>query len=276
MKLLTLLSLSGFLTATTHGALIVSYAENAGDFHTKLSGTNVFNFNSLSVNTTTPNPLTYYTNLAWQTSPGTTVGTYDQVYVKGPDKYGGAPELNTTTGVVNNSGTNYSTIGTKYVTTSTLTFTSQYAYFGFWWSAGDDKNVMEFYNGATLVARFTTASLLNALAGTADYKGSPVKNVLKQNNTESYAFVNFFGANGTTWNKIVFSNIGGTSGFESDNHTIRTQPWGSTDFPQEVNKPYPGKVFASVDGVTVTPIPEPSSALLPLLGGMLLLRRRRC
>jgi hypothetical protein len=274
MKPLTLLFLSGLLTATTHGALIVSYAENSEDFLTKLSGTSVYNFNSLSVNTPAPS-LTNYTNLAWQTSPGTTVGTYDQVFVKGPDQYGGAPEINPSTGLVNNSGTNYSTIGSKYVTSTTLTFTSQYAYFGFWWSAGDDKNVMEFYNGATLVARFTTASLLNALASSPDYKGSPVKNVLNQNPTQSYAFVNFFGASGTTWNKIVFSNIG-TSGFESDNHTIRTQPWGSPDFPLEVGKPYPGKPFASVDGATVTPIPEASSALLPLLGGMLLLRRRRC
>lgn len=276
MKLLTLLSISGFLSATTHGALIVSYAESSEDFKTTLNGTSVFNFNSLTTNTTATatTQLTYYTNLAWQTTPGnasTQVGVYDQVFVKGPDQYGGAPEGTPPA----NSGTNYSTIGSKYVTTTTLKLDSQYAYFGFWWSAGDDKNVMEFYKNDKLVARFTTDSLLNALASSPDYKGSPVKNVLNQNASQSYAFVNFFGANGTTWDEITFSNLG-TSGFESDNHTVRTQPWGSTDFPEEVNKPYPGKAFATVDGNTVSPIPEPSSALLPLLGGFFFLRRRRC
>lgn len=269
MNSLKLLTLSGILSATAHGALVVSYANDSEDFNTKVTNTTVFDFNSSTRSG-------YQTNVSWDTvglNPGdplTHVATYDQVWYKNRDQYGGA-------GNVSGSDQKYSTIGTKYVVTTTLTLAQSSAYFGFWWSAGDGLNVMEFKKtlpggGETLVARFTTDSLLNALAGSPEYKGNPVTSFLNQNNTQSYAFVNFFGETGTTWDKIVFSN-NGTSGFESDNHTLRVGAWGTV--PAEVGQPYPGKVFASVTGNTVTVIPEPSAAILPLLGGLLFLGRRR-
>ncbi|MBK1815814.1 hypothetical protein JIN84_09310 [Luteolibacter yonseiensis] len=254
MKLLILLTLSGFLSAASHGALVVSYAEDSNDFNSKLSNTTVFDFNGLAAGKRS--------NVAW-TSGGNTIGTYDQLWIKGADQYGGAGNPN---------GSNYSAIGARWVPTTTLTFNEPHAYFGFWWSAGDANNVLSFYNGSTLTAQFTTSTLLNALAGSPEYKGSPVTKYLNQNAAESYAFINFFGAGGTTWNKIVFSNLG-TSGFENDNHTDRVLPWGS--YPQEVGKPYPGKVIASVNGTNVTMIPEPGAALLSVLGALTCLRRRR-
>lgn len=252
MNPLISLSITCLLTAAAQGALVVSYAEDSNAFNSTLSNTTVFDFNS--------RPTGNQTLISFPT-----VGTYDRLWIKDADQYGGAG---------NPSGTRYSAQGVNYVNTTTLTLLSDHSYFGFWWSAGDDKNVLSFYSGSTLVAKFTTDTLLNAIAGSPEYKGNPVTDRLNQNPAQSYAFINFFGESGTTWNKIVFSNAG-TSGFESDNHTDRILPWGS--YPEEVNKPYPGKLVALVSGNTVTVIPEPSSALLPLLGGgLLLLRRRRC
>ncbi|MBK1813990.1 hypothetical protein JIN84_00010 [Luteolibacter yonseiensis] len=247
------------MSITAHGALIVSYAEDSNDFNSRLTNTTVFDFDSLSGGNRT--------NVSWNT-----VGTYNNLYIKSADKFGGAG---------NPGGSKYSVQGASLgaATTTTLTLVGQHAYFGFWWSAGDANNVLSFYNNNgvtdTLVAQFSTSTLLAAIAGSPEYKGSPVTNYLNQNSAEAYAFVNLFGSSGNTWNKIVFSNLG-TSGFETDNHTDRVLPWGS--YPEEVNKPYPGKVIASVSGTTVTVIPEPSSALLPLLGAAVLipLRRRRC
>lgn len=257
MKLLTVISISGLLSLAARGALIVSYAENSDDFTTKLSNTTVFDFNSIALGKKT-------TATTWTDASSNTVGSYNNLYIKAADKYGGAG---------NPAGSNYAVVGSNFVSTSTLTLTTPSAYFGFWWSAGDATNVMSFYNGVTLVAQFSTDTLLTAIAGSPEYKGSPVTNYLNQDNTESFAFVNFFGESGTTWDKIVFSNSVNASGFESDNHTSRVGAWGTQ--PEEVGQPYPGKVFASVSGNTVTVIPEPSAALLSVVGALACFRRRR-
>lgn len=112
-----------------NAALIVTYAEDSNSYNSTLSSTTVYTFDSVPANTKA-------TNLVW--SNGTaTIGTIDHLYVKSLDVYGGAGP----------AGSNYAvqsqTVGGSNATpTTTLTFTSQHAYFGLWWSAGDALNVM--------------------------------------------------------------------------------------------------------------------------------------
>jgi hypothetical protein len=247
--------------------VVVTYAQDSDALSSSLANTSVLDFNSITPST----PNTPVTDYVWMNGAAT-VGTIDQVYVRKADMYGGA------------GGTgNYAAQGGAwpvYTPTTTITFPTGegHAYFGLWWSAGDANNVLTFYSGTTVVAELTTGNLLNKLAASrAYYYGNPNTAFLNQNNTEAYAFINLYGDLGTTWDKIVFSNLG-SSGFESDNWTDRVGAWGTG--PGEAGAPVPGVQVATVSGYTVTmssePIPEPSSVLcLSATLGLLAFRRRR-
>ncbi|MGC4016487.1 MAG: PEP-CTERM sorting domain-containing protein [Luteolibacter sp.] len=251
---LALLALTGF-TSSSLASLVVTYAEDANQINSTLSGTSVFTFDSLAADQK-------YTNLTWNG-----VGTFDSVYVKSADYYGGAVSDGFSNGSpysVQSSGIG----GGDAVPQTTITLSSDHAYFGMWWSAGDANNILRFYSDETLVAEFTTDSLLNKLASDPAYKGNPRDRGL--NAGEPYAFINFFGAEGTTWNRIVLTNEGG-SGFESDNYTDRATPWS-----YDLDGPMPGIVLVTLTDNSVQAVPEPSCALLGGLGmAALLLRRRR-
>jgi hypothetical protein len=127
------------------------------------------------------------------------IGTYDKADIRPADQYGGAD--------------NSSYLVVFSPNSTTLTLNSPQAYFGMWWSAGDGANQLNFYSGANLIGSYTTESLLSSLP--AAYYGNP--NAPTGRNThEPYAYINFFGTNGTTFDRIM---IGG-SNFESDNHSI--------------------------------------------------------
>jgi len=238
-------------TVFAQNSLLITYAENPGSVNSTLSHTSVFDFNNLSTGN--------LTNVSWDG-----VGTYDRLTIMNADVYGGA----------GTNGSRYSVQGAGGVETSTLSFNNNHAYFGMWWSAGDNQNVLSFYSGETLVARFSTDTLLAQIATSREYYGNPNEGNFKGGNAgEPYAFVNFFGEGDTTWDRIVFSNTSG-SGFETDNHTDRVQKWGS--YAEEEGKPMPGVVVARASGESVTVIPEPSSvALFAGLSGLLAFRRRR-
>ncbi len=239
----------------TNAALIITYAEDSNSYNSTLSNTTVLTFDSATAGTKA-------TNLVW--SNGTsTVGTIDRVYIKASDVYGGAGP----------SGSNYAvqsqTVGGSNATpTTTITFAAEHAYFGLWWSAGDALNVLTFYSDGYLVAEFTTSTLLNKLATAPEYKGNPRTN---ENPGQAYAFINFFGMEGTTWDQVVFSNQG-TSGFESDNWTDRATAWGT--LPGEEGTP-PGVPVITLTDSKPSVIPEPSSTLFILSALSLLAVRRR-
>ena len=222
--------------STVRGSVIVTYAENASQEVSSLSGTSVYDFNSLSLGRNT--------NVSWNN-----VGTFDQLYIKNPDQYGGATDS------THSGGTKYSVqgVGTS-VSSSTLSLNQNSGYFGLWWSAGDASNVLDFYQNDSLVGEFKTNTLLTALG--SSYKGNPRNRSLDSG--EPFAFINFYGDANTTWNKIVFRNAT-SSGFESDNYTSRTSTYNqATDGTGSL-----GASLARVTGTTTTTLsPSASGAAL--------------
>jgi hypothetical protein len=215
-----------FLLATlpASASVIITFAEDPYSYQSTLSGTAVYDFNS--------SPTGTGRNVVWDG-----VGTFDQLEIKKADAYGGAADANFP------NGSNYSVQGAgSRVLTSTLVLKTDSAYFGMWWSAGDARNVLSFFDGDNLVSRFTTSSLMEPLP--ASYDGNPINR--KVNSGEPYAFINFFGDEKTTWDRIVFSNDG-SSGFESDNYTSRVAAWDPA-----VDGALSGIVVAEVTGTTTT------------------------
>ncbi|QJE94308.1 PEP-CTERM sorting domain-containing protein [Luteolibacter luteus] len=240
-----------FSLSPAKSAVVVSYAETPGQYNSTLEHTSVYNFDDRATGN--------YSNVT------TGIGTYDTLTINPVDQYGGAGDPN---------GSQYAVQGANGPGATTLTLDIDAGYFGLWWSAGDNQNVLEFYNDTDLVARFTTQTLLTAITAAGGYQGNPASGTYHGNNSsEPYAFVNFFGVGDTTWNRIVFTNTSG-SGFESDNHTIRELTWGG--YTPEIGQPLPGITVAQVEGNTVTVVPEPAAAALGAFGMLgLLIRRRR-
>lgn len=220
-KLLPLLAFAA-LTQAARAGVIITYAENPGDYSSSLANTQVYDFNSLRTGKST--------NVNWSG-----VGTFSQLYVKNADAYGGATDAQ------HPDGTRYSLQGAgSGVLSSILKLDTPSSYFGMWWSAGDPRNVLEFYNGDTLVGRFTTASLMDPLP--AAYDGNPRNRSI--NPGEPYGFINFFADETTAWDRIVFNNDG-SSGFESDNYTTRVAAWDPL-----VDGALPGVPVAIASGTT--------------------------
>lgn len=226
---------------SSQAAIVVTYAETPGTTTTTISGTQEFAFSSAASTGSIYSPgLTVgkQNNLSW---PG--VGTIDTVYMQNADQYGAAtgtrvyPVQSSSVGSPNNTPT------------TTLSLNTQNAYFGIWWSAGDANNQLQFFNGTSLVATFTTASLLSALPST--YKGNPTTQFKGQDSSEDFAFINFYGSSGTTWNSVKFSNVAST-GFESDNWTTRTNAWGTG----------PGETPGAYPGIALETIPEANTTIM--------------
>lgn len=156
---------------------------------------------------------------------GKLIGTYDQIFVRTADSYGGAIDPSS-----NGGRSNYLTVNPNSslggLTQTTLTFEEDQKYFGMWWSAGDNKNRLAFYDGDNnMVGNFDSNLLTQTIqqmpVATQDlYKGNPLTSP-NQNTGEYYAYVNFFTTGTSTIKKVVFSNAVST-GFESDNHSVAT------------------------------------------------------
>jgi hypothetical protein len=224
-KLVCSLTLAA-LTQVSQAGVIITYAEDPNANLSTLAGTEVFNFNSTRTGISS--------NVSWKG-----VGTFDQLYVKYADAYGGAADA------LNPKGSLYSLQGAgSGVQASTLKLNTDSSYFGMWWSAGDARNVLEFYNGDTLLGRFTTSNLMAPLP--ASYDGNPINRSI--NRGEPYGFINFFADETTAWDRIVLTNDG-SSGFESDNYTSRIKAWNPL-----VDGALPGVPVAIVEGGKTTSV----------------------
>jgi hypothetical protein len=154
---------------------------------------------------------------------GKLIGTYDQIFVRTADSYGGAVDPSS-----NGGRSNYLTVNPSLggLSQTTLTFEEDQKYFGMWWSAGDNKNRLAFYDGDNnMVGNFDSNLLTKTIqqmpVATQDlYKGNPLTSP-NQNTGEYYAYVNFFTTGTSSIRKVVFSNATST-GFESDNHSVAT------------------------------------------------------
>lgn len=136
------------------------------------------------------------------------------------------------------------------------------SYLGMWLSALDPTNVIELYSGGSLIASYDAPTVHAFLPAT--YNGNPTANFLGQDSTEPFAYLNFIGTGGTTFDSVRFKNSV-TSGLEIDNISIRAT---------EVEQP-PGTIITG--GVSSVPLPSSLIGGVPLLGlliGMKLTRRR--
>ncbi len=176
------------------------------------------NFNEFSAGT--------YGSLNLQFGTGTTQAVATNVHIQNANEFGGAGGTSTFFSPQNTNGTS---------SLSVVTLTTAQSYFGFWWSAADASNEIDFYSGGvggTLVAMFDPGPALASLTASG-YFGNPNSDFLGQDGGEKFAYMNVYGTNGITFDTIVFhSNL-----FESDNFSISTNPGQTSGTPVGTPEP---------------------------------------
>ena len=172
-------------------------------------------------------------------------GAYSEVQINPADVYGAA-------GGVGNYAVAFS--NDPYELTLSTSDPKGVTYFGYWLSALDANNRLDFYQGSQLLYTFTPTAVLNAIGGNPAYFGNPTAPFQGGNGGEPYSFVNVYFTNGESFDRVRFYQVGG-GGYESDNHTVG--------------------FFTNIGGIGV---PEPATWAM-MIGGFGLvgsaLRRRR-
>jgi hypothetical protein len=145
---------------------------------------------------------------------------YRDVRIDGANVYGSA-------GGTGNHAVTFQNDG-GYEVVFTRTPTEGLSYFGFWLSALDGQNRLQFYKGGTLVETIAPGSIRADLRNcpSSAWCGNPTSPFRNQVRNEMFAFINVFMPEGTTFDRIRFHQAGG-GGYESDNHTV-----GYVDAPQ--------------------------------------------
>lgn len=135
--------------------------------------------------------------------------TYTGVNVIGADQYGGS-----------NGNTNYAVTGLGVSNSYAIDFNQGVNYFGYWLSALDGANTVEFWSGANKLGTFNPTEVLALVGGNSAYFGNPNSPFQGNNAGEPYAFINFFlNDQEGTFDKVVFTQPN-NAGYESDNHTV--------------------------------------------------------
>ena len=122
------------------------------------------------------------------------------------------------------TGTRFPATDQSGVNEITITLNTPQKYLGFWWSAGNPGNTVEFFSNGELVASMDTQRIIDKLSDTnqvsvggstyasADYYGNPVDG---ENTIEAYVFLSLYAQGGTSFDKVILSG----NGFEFDNLT---------------------------------------------------------
>jgi hypothetical protein len=136
-------------------------------------------------------------------------GTYSNVTIRVADQFGGA------------DGTRYADANDTIGYTLSLSTTSPDGinYFGYWLSALDGRNTLQFLKEDVVVYTFTPAQVLAAVGANPAYFCNPFPPA-GRNCGEPYVFVNLFFTDGDTFDKIRFFQSTNGAGYESDNHTV--------------------------------------------------------
>ncbi len=213
-----------YSAARGQGTLTVYFSPPAAQ-STTVTGVSTETFDNLSTGVKTA----AYTSTA---GIGTYTGSSTNPFaIVAHGEFGGATDS------THSSPTNYLGLGSATNSTSPviLTLTHPAAYFGFWWSAGDQFNRVDLYQGSTLFATFTTQNLLTflnngvgtvtAINGTTTYNtsayfGNPNITSGANDSAEPFVYISFQ-ITGATIDKLAFYNTSATgSTFESDNHSV--------------------------------------------------------
>lgn len=155
-----------------------------------------------------------------------------------------------------------------------ITLTGDRKYVGFWWSAGNTGNTIEFYDDTnTLLASFTTNSLTTLLGGggsvtaingsqyaKAAYFGNP-NPPAGRNTGEPYGYINLLlEGTSTSFRRVVIRHAGG-GGFELDNLAVTDSATVPSTWVNYGTTPVtlPPGAIGSTDDVANTPRNTPVS-----------------
>jgi hypothetical protein len=147
-------------------------------------------------------------------SSGIFTGKYTGVQILKQDKYGAAGGKGNYAVTFSNKGYSLD-LATKLDTGVT--------YFGFWLSALDRGNNVTFFNKDKQLFTFSASdakTFIDGLKARDQYYCNPNEAFKGQNCGEPYAFLNFYAAKGTSFDRIVFAENPEKGGYESDNHTV--------------------------------------------------------
>lgn len=249
-KLFLYLAIS-FVFHSNAQSVLVTIGEEPGQQSSTISGVSEFNFENFSNGN--------YSDVSWDG-----VGTFDNLMVhQGGTVFGALSTEPTPWGTFNSQQMTVGNIvnsswGTP-VTSTTLSLNDSSSYFGLYWAAGDGDDLLEFYSGDDLVAQYSTSDVKSSAALTLDYYGDPnhYQWGQKVNSIEPYSFLNFYGDENTTWDKIVMNQTSPlASGFEIDNLTTRVNPFDlSVDDLESL-----GTVISEVSGTEISDVDENSES----------------
>jgi len=187
----------GLLVAQSLHAGIVFTIEGPGVQATTVPGAVTETFDGL-----TPGPLGVYS------SPG--IGTFAGGQIVAANLYGGAGGV----------GNYYAVGGESGTTLGVLALNTPQDYVGLWWSAGDAENVLQFFDGASLVGTYDVADIIGG--GLAPgYYGNPNNRSLDPG--EPFVYLNFTTTGATQITSLDFENPVST-GFELDNVSVFGSP----------------------------------------------------
>jgi hypothetical protein len=217
-------SLSLLVASTAHAGVSVTVEAPGVQYSTQSGPLKVETFDTAAT------PIGFYTSI--NSVVGKYVASGTGAYVSPANDWGGSDQ------------TQYIAVGAQSgQLINDLYLPKSLDYFGFYFGAMDYQNAIEVYDGANLLMTITRDSLTPLLTNTGGpfglgHYGNPNQNGV--NTGEPYAFVNIFGTDGQTFDRIRFVNDGTGTGLETDSHTIRG-------------------------------VPEPSSFVLAALGGLAVL-----